>query len=209
MRYRSSNNKSFGSYDRFQASKEFYELGHRIGPSDGSIFNQLAVIETLSPSKSVPMMIYLYSRALGSKEPFLIAKENLKRLLKKFGNSFSLLLGIIDGTFNDHQVSAEMIEKLLNDYPNEEHLLYGSYLALSEHFNLVPVRVNNNLNLNLKMAILNNNLIDLGDDNGEDLNFYSTLIGSSFIGEDVQLEILKLFNPRPNHHETVHLPMSQ
>jgi hypothetical protein len=190
VRYRCSNNNIFGSYDQFQSAKEFYELGHRIDPADGSIFNQLAVIESLSPNKSVPMMIYLYSRALGSQEPFPIAKENLNRLLKKFGSLFNGLLCILEGEEMDDFVIVEL-DKMFKNYPGEEHLLYASALALGSYLNVTIPKVNNYNNI--EMSILNGDAF-IKYDYKFNLNFLSTLIGSSFISESIQQEILKIFS---------------
>lgn len=148
-------------------------------------------------------MIYLYSRALGSQEPFAIAKENLTRLLKKFGGSFGILIGILEGNLD--RASSEAVEKMSSNYPGEEHLLYASYLAVSKYNNLPTVKVSD---LSPQIAILNGNLTNIETET--DSNFLSSLIGSSFIGEQVQAEILKVFNsPSETSYESVQLPMSQ
>ena len=210
VRYRCSNNNIFGSFDQFQSSKEFYELGNRIDPTDGSIFNQLAVIESLSPKKSVPMMIYLYSRALGSLEPFPIAKENLSRLLKKFGSLFNGLLCILEGEDMDDDDMILELGKMFKNYPGEEHLLYASALALGSYLNVIVPKVNI-YNMNTEMSILNGDALIKMDDEKLNFNFLSTLIGSSFISESLQQEILKLFNTEIHGiemHEMVQLPLS-
>lgn len=177
-------------------------MGHRIDPADGSIFNQLAVIESLSPKKSVPMMIYLYSRALGSIEPFPIAKENLIRLLKKFGSLFNGLLCILEGEDSDE------LDKMLNNYPGEEYLLYAAALALGSYLNVNIPKLKNNTGS--EMAILNGDIAILNDDSDLNFEFLSTLIGSSFISESLQQEILKLFNNKSSNsqHEVIQLPLS-
>lgn len=208
VRYRSSNNKTFNSFDKFESSKEFYELAHRVDPSDGSIYNQLAVIESLSPSKSVPMMIYLYSRALGSLEPFHIAKENLSKLLKKFGSLFGPLLKIIEsdpGCIDS--ISADDLKTMLQNYPNEEHLLYGSALALGSFFDcsIPPILEINSLSIFSKLDTAN----------PIDTVFLSSLIGCTFIKEDLQVEILALFKNSSgkfkisSQHDPIVLPLSQ
>lgn len=218
VRYRCSNNNTFGSIDNFESAKEFYELGHRVNPFDGSIFNQLAVIESLSSTKSIPMMIYLYSRALGSIDPFPIAKENLKRLLKKFGSLFNSLLNIIDGNNPD---LPDLI-KMIKNYPGEEHLLYASAISLGKFMNIIiPIIDLEGLKMKFEMLLLSNNENIGIDSHNFDKNFLSTLIGSSFIKESIQIEILKLFNPifsdfeietiskPPSQHESIQLPLSQ
>ena len=220
VRYRCSNNNIFGSLDEFQSAKEFYEFGHRVNPFDGSIFNQLAVIESLSKTKSIPMMIYLYSRALGSVEPFPIAKENLARLLKKFGSLFSVLLDILDGI----EPNPSDFDKMFKNYPCEEHLLYASAVAIGKFMNLNIAIVDfNDIKMKFEMLLLTNNENIVIDSSNFDMKFLSTLIGSSFIKESIQVEILKVFNPTmtdsteidlqvskpPSQHETVQLPLSQ
>lgn len=223
VRYRCSNNNIFGHLDKFQSAKEFYELGHRVNPFDGSIFNQLAVIESLSATKSIPMMIYLYSRALGSVDPFPIAKENLGRLLKKFGSLFSGLVDILD----EIEPSPSDFDKMFSNYPGEEHLLYASAVALSKFMNVnIPIVDFENVKMKFEMLLLANNDNIVIDANNFDMKFVSTLIGSSFIKESIQIEILKVFNPNPaaittqltqsqgyfkppSQHESVQLPLSQ
>lgn len=204
VRYRCSNNSIFGSFDQFQSSKEFYELAHRIDPADGSIFNQLAVIESLSPKKSVPMMIYLYSRALGSLEPFPIAKENLSRLLKKFGSLFHGLLCILEGEEINDDMTLEL-DRIFKNYPGEEHLLHAAALALGSYLNVIIPKVSTD-NMNAEMSILNGDSIIKSDAEKLNFSFLSTLIGSTFISESLQQELLKLFNTEM--HEMIQLPLS-
>lgn len=205
VRYRCSYNNSFSSYDHFQSAKEFYELGHRIDTADGSIFNQLAVIESFSPKKSVPMMIYLYSRALGSIDPFPIAKENLSRLLKKFGSLFNGLLVILEGEEMNFEVE---FEKMFKNYPGEEYLLYAAALAIGSFSNVNIPKVDCDKSTS-EMAILNHGTLT-EDTDTLNFDFLSTLIGSSFIPELVQEEILKLFNgnDKSSQHEVIQLPLS-
>lgn len=206
MRYRCSYNNTFSSYDHFQSAKEFYELGHRIDPGDGSIFNQLAVIESFSPKKSVPMMIYLYSRALGSIDPFPIAKENLSRLLKKFGSLFNGLLLILEGEEMNNEAE---FEKMFKNYPGEEYLLYAAALSIGSFSNVNIPKVNYDKS-GSELAILNHGALTENKDT-VNFDFLSTLIGSSFISEPLQEEILELFdgNEKSSQYEAIQLPLSQ
>lgn len=164
------------------------------------------------------MMIYLYSRALGSIEPFPIAKENLTRLLKKFGSLFSGLLDILDGI----EPEASDFDKMFKNYPGEEHLLYASALATGKFMNVnIPIVYFDNVKMKFEMLLLTNNENIVIDSAKLDMKFLSTLIGSSFIKESIQLEIMKIFNPPPaarsdeiiskppSQHESVQLPLSQ
>ena len=162
------------------------------------------------------MMIYSYSRALGSVEPFPIAKQNLTRLLKKFGVLFNCLLMILEGV----EPNNSNISEMLNNFKEEEHLLYASVLALGKYLN-VPIP-NFDYENNPMISILNQKIaLDKDKLDYLDINFLSTLIGSSFIEEKFQIEILKLFNPEiqeieiqpimkspQSQHEPVQLPLS-
>lgn len=187
-------------------------MAHRVDPSDGSVFNQLAVIESLSPTKSIPMMIYLYSRALGSEEPFTVAKDNLSRLIKKFGSLFGGLADILE----THPVSIDDLNKMFTNYPGEEHLLYASVLALSKFLNVnvkVPNFMTESFSLQSpEMKILCGNTENLVS---VDISFLSSLVGSSFISKSIQDQIIKLFyDQTPSYlslseHESIQLPLSQ
>lgn len=206
VRYRTSYNKCFGSFDQFQSAKEFYLMGHRVDPDDGSIFNQLAVIESLSPTKSVPQMIYFYCRALGSEIPSEIAKENLLRLLNKFGSLFQYFLDILgEKTFGP---SVDLL-KMLENYPGEEHLLYASIQALGQYLRITAPKLFMR-KMNREMKLLLNGLSDISEfDDSIDLEFASSLIGSSFVEKSTQEIILRFVNHLPpSQHEQIQLPLS-
>lgn len=160
-------------------------------------------------------MIYLYSRALGSMEPFPVAKENLTRLLKKFGVLYNNLLLILEGNEPDLLSFIEM----LKNHIGEEHLLYASALALGKCSNVAIPRIvleDNPLMLLLNLKILKN-------DQGLDINFISTLIGCNFIKDSYQKELLKIFfnppefssgnnimsNIEASQHDPIIIPLSQ
>ena len=206
VRYRTSNNSCFGSFDHFQSAKDFYLMGHRVDPGDGSIFNQLAVIESLSPTKSVPQMIYYYCRALGSDIPSDIARENLLRLLNKFGSLFKYFLDILEGkTFGP---SVDLL-KMLENYPEEEHLLYASIQALGQYLRITAPKLFMR-KMNREMNLLLNGLSDINEfDDSINLEFASSLIGSSFVDKPTQEIILRFVNHLPpSQHEQIQLPLS-
>ena len=113
-------------------------------------------------------------------------------------------------------------DKMFKNYPGEEHLLYASAVAIGKFMNVtIPIVNYDNVKRKFEMLLLTNNENIVIDSNNFDMKFLSTLIGSSFIKESIQLKVLNLFNPSsntveieisskpPSQHEPVQLPLSQ
>ena len=159
------------------------------------------------------MMIYLYARALGSKEPFTIAQDNLSRLIKKFGSLFGGLAGILEA----HPASIDDLNKMFSNYPGEEHLLYASILALSKFLNVkAPHFRSESISSALQspeMKVLCGNTENLVS---VDISFLSSLVGSSFISKRIQDQIIKLFYDQTfvssvrasSEHKSIQFPLS-
>ena len=95
-------------------------------------------------------------------------------------------------------ILAEELNKMFENYPGEEHLLYAAALALGSYFNVNIPKIQRVYSNEIK--ILNG---DKWIESSEDLNinFISTLIGSSFISESLQQNLLKLFDTATDINE--------
>ena len=140
------------------------------------------------------MMIYLYSRALGSIEPFPIAKENLTRLLKKFV-AFSVDYWTFWMELNQKPQISIKCSKIIEF--EKAFIICFSFSNREIHECKYSKVDFDNVKMKFEMLLLTNNENIVIDSAKLDMKFLSTLIGSSFIKESIQLEIMKIFNPTP------------
>lgn len=165
-------------------------------------------------------MIYLYSRALGSITPFSIAKENLVKLLKKpeiIGEKYKIfeqLIRIIESNSGSFILNQHLLQ-----YNNQEmHYIYASILANCSYFKISLVNLLNTeeafSTFSPEMQLLSQDGRNMRENKVliekiADLEFLSSLIGSSFISIPLQKLIKRTsFQVKKISHETVELPLS-